>query len=89
MLSDSRSDAHFLPCAIRTHRSTARPSRSQEAVDRLGRRLDDGLILIKGRVQQHGHACHFLELVNQLPIPRIHVALHCLDRSLHSGRKLS
>src|ERR1019366_2657072 len=55
--------------------------RSQEAVDRLGRRLDDGLILIKGRIQQHRHTCYFLELVNQLPIPWIHLAFHRLEPS--------
>src|ERR1700683_1586623 len=58
-----------------TYRQSVHP-RSQEAVDRLGRRLDDGLILIKGRVEQHRHACYFLKLVNQLPIQRMYVALH-------------
>src|ERR1700733_355478 len=53
--------------------------RSQDAVDCLGRRLDDGLILIERCVQQHRHACYFLELVNQLPISRIHFALHSLE----------
>src|ERR1700733_1603921 len=53
--------------------------RSVEAVDCLGRRLDDGLILIERSVQQNRHTRHFLELVNQLPIPRIYFALHSLE----------
>ena len=53
--------------------------RSQEAVDRLNRCLNNWLILIKGRVQQHRHPRHVAELAYQFPIPRIQFTFHRLE----------
>src|ERR1700690_448957 len=54
-------------------------SRSQEAVDSLGRRIYDRFVFIEGSVDEDRNPSDLSEPLQQAPIQRVHVALHRLQ----------